>query len=173
MEKIFERTDERVIGSKSKSFKKRFAKVFRFGTKSNRSEGNEKSKNISVKSKLKSLWKRQNAQHLDECKWLLQQSCQQIYSGINESESDSKDKKNIHQKKQKEKRKEPKDTNNKNKSFSKKVGKFTLNTCRYIGMGSAPGYSFNPTSHYNYETCSYEYHQYCYGDPQSPSMFFH
>ena len=175
---MIDKTRDESVDSKSKSFKKRIGKVFKFGSKSNRSDQNEKSKSGSVKMRFKSFLRRQRAEHSDECKWLLQQSSTQIYSGINESESDTKDKKKIkNQKKQKEKKnKEPKERKEKEKSKSlvKKVGKITVQTCRYISMSGSPGYGFNPTAHYNYETHSYDYYPYSYSDAQScsPSMFF-
>ncbi len=54
-----------------------------------------------------------------------------------------------------------------------------LQTCRYISIGSVPGFAYNPSLYaYNYETRTYDYDYATYGysyqssQSYSPSIFF-
>lgn len=178
MDRIFGKHRDQTIGSKGKSLKKRIEKVLKFGSKSNSNEPNDKIKSSSVKIRFKSFLSGEKAEHSDERKWLLHQSSTHFYSPVDGSEGDNKDKKIKNQ--QKKKSKETKDSKEsekkkkKNKSLVKRVGKITVQTCRYISMSGSPGYGFHPSSHYNYETQTYDYYPHTYSDAQScsPSMFF-
>jgi len=165
------------IEEKAKDSDKKKNKIYKlFICGSNRFDSNIKTGSKSSKNKSKPFWKRKyNSSKEEETRYLLEDNNYNSYTdikkGFKENAIKTKEQKVPKEGKEKEKKKK--------KSFLKRVRKMALQTCRYISIGSVPGFAYNPSLYaYNYETRTYDYDYATYGysyqssQSYSPSIFF-
>jgi len=167
------------IKGKDKDSDKKKNKIYKlFICGSSQLDSNIKTGSKSSKNKSKSFWKRRfNSSKEEETKYLLEDNNYDSYTDIRLSKKGFKE--NAIKTKEQKVPKEGKEKEKKKKSLLKRVGKVALQTCRYISLGSVPGFAYNPSVYaYNYETRTYDYDYASYGyyyqssQSYSPSIFF-